>query len=269
MRKPKDIRILVVADVVGRPGRKALNLLLKSTLDDFGIDFCIANGENAAGGFGLTPNICEHMFELGVDVITSGNHIWDRKEIIPYLDECPRVLRPYNFPDENPGTGVGVFESKNSVRVAVINLQGRVFMPESNSPFEAAERALAITRDKASICIVDLHAEATSEKMGMGWYLDGRVTAVLGTHTHVATADERVLPGGTAYITDIGMTGSQDSVIGIEKEQALARFTTLMPQRFVPARSDIRLCGVVVTADQAGKAKAISRVNMGLEGGTE
>jgi len=261
--------ILVIADVVGRPGRKALNVLLRNTLDSFDVDFCIANGENAAGGFGLTPKICEHMFGLGVDVITSGNHIWDRKEIIPYLDECPRVLRPLNYPQEDPGGGVGVFESGSKAKVAVINLQGRVFMPEIDCPFRAVDRALEMIKTQADICVVDLHAEATSEKMGMGWYLDGRVTAVLGTHTHVATADERILPEGTAYMTDIGMTGSRDSVIGIEKEQALARFITLMPQRFVPATSDIRLCGALVTAEPGGRATAIRRVNIGLDGDME
>jgi hypothetical protein len=269
VKNAEDFRILVLADIVGRPGRKALNTLLRSVLQDFEIDFCVANGENAAGGFGLTPSICERLFELGVDVITTGNHVWDRKEIIPYLDESDRVLRPLNFPEENPGKGIGVFESRSGVPVTVINAQGRVFMTESDCPFRAIDRGLELTGSRSSIRVVDFHAEATSEKMAMGWYLDGRVTAVLGTHTHVPTADDRILPGGTAYMTDMGMTGAQDSVIGIEKTQAVTRFVTLMPQRFTPAKYGISLCGVLIKARRDGNATSISRVNIQLEDGSE
>jgi 2',3'-cyclic-nucleotide 2'-phosphodiesterase len=258
------MRILFIGDIFGRPGRTIVKDRLGELVKEHGIDLVLANGENAAAGFGITPPLAEDLFELGIDVITTGNHIWDKREILDYFQRdgseslSRRLLRPANYPADMPGWGL--FQGrKKDVSYAVINLQGRVFMASNDDPFRVADRLLP--EIKAKIIIVDIHAEATSEKISLGWYLDGRVTAVVGTHTHVPTADERVLPGGTAYITDVGMTGPYESVIGIKKEIILGKFLTNMPARFEPATGDVRLCAVVVDCEEAtGKARKIERV---------
>ena len=241
---------------------------LPGLVRDHAIDLVLANGENAAGGFGITPPLAEDLFEMGIDVITTGNHIWDKREIIDYLQMADgnshsparRLLRPANYPTGLPGWGWYEGQKKD-IPYTVLNLQGRVFMSANDDPFRVADRWLKET--EAKVVIVDMHAEATSEKISMGWYLDGRVTLVVGTHTHVPTADERVLPGGTAYITDVGMTGPYDSVIGVNKEQIIARFLNNMPARFEAASGDVRLCAVVVDCDQStGRARTIERLMM-------
>lgn len=243
------MKIIFIADIVGGPGRKVLRNLLPNLLQEKKADFCIANGENAAGGFGLTLEVAEELFKSGIDVITSGNHIWDRKEILPYLDSRNELLRPVNYPPQNPGHGSGVFTAKNGLAVGVINLQGRVFMQEIDCPFRTILPVIEEMKTVSPMILVDFHAEATAEKVAMGWYIDGRVAALLGTHTHVQTADERILPGGTGYITDAGMTGSLDGVIGIKKELAIKRFITQTPNRFQPADSNLVLMGVLLTIE--------------------
>lgn len=230
---------------------------------DWELDFCIANSENAAGGFGVTKEIAAKIFCQGVDVQTSGNHIWDRKEVLPFLDAEQRYLRPANYPEGNPGFGSGIFTARNGTKVAVINLMGRTFMADIDCPFRKAEALLPKLREKTNVIIIDFHAEATSEKQAFGWFMDGRASAVIGTHTHVQTADEKILPGGTAYITDAGMSGAHESVIGIRKEDALERFLTMIPKRFGVAERDIRLLGVLLEIDeQSGLAVKIERVNL-------
>lgn len=239
---------------------------LPGLVKQYGIDVIIANGENSAAGFGITPQLAEDLLELGIDVITTGNHIWDKREIVDYFESADgdqhnparRVLRPANYSADLPGWGV--YEGKKGdVPYAVINLQGRVFMAANDDPFRTVDGLLKKIR--AKVIFVDMHAEATSEKVSMGWYLDGRVTVVVGTHTHIPTADERVLPGGTAYITDVGMSGPYESVIGVQKELVIGRFLTNMPARFEPATGDVRLCGVVVDCDpETGRASKIERV---------
>ena len=225
-------------------------------------DLVIANGENAAAGFGITPPLVEEFLALGIDVLTTGNHIWDRKEILEFFPQEPRLLRPANYP-AGPGRGVYAGVTKTGLEYAVLNLQGRVFMANTDCPFQAAARELEKLPASCKIRIVDIHAEATSEKLAMGWYLDGRVTAVVGTHTHVPTADERVLPNGTAYITDVGMTGPYDSVIGVTKETILQRFLTQMPARFDAAEKDPRLLAVLIQADpETGRALSIERIQL-------
>jgi len=243
------VRILFIADILGGPGRKVVRNLLPDLLKKYEVDFCIANGENAAGGFGLTWPIAQELFSLGINLLTSGNHIWDRKEILPYLDTCAFILRPVNYPPDNPGRGAGIFKANNDLPIGVINLQGRVFMREIDCPFRTVIPVIEDLKKETGLIIVDFHAEATAEKIAMGWYLDGRVTAVVGTHTHVQTADERILPGGSGFITDVGMTGSIDGVIGIKKELAIKRFLTQTPNRFQPADSNLVLMGVLLTVD--------------------
>jgi hypothetical protein len=249
-----------MGDVNGKAGRQIVRSRLPRLVAERQIDFCVANVENAADGFGVTPELAEELLESGLDCMTSGNHIWDKQEILEYLPGQPRLLRPHNYPPGVPGSGIYVGESAAGIKVAVVNLMGRVFMPPCDNPFEIVDRALPRLRDQARVILVDMHAEATSEKSAMGWHLDGRVTAVVGTHTHVQTADETVLPGGTAYITDLGMTGAYDSVIGIDKGLALRKFLTGMPVRFTTAKRDPRLCGVLLDVDEAtGRARAIER----------
>ncbi len=225
------------------------------------IDFTIANGENSAGGFGITPLIAEELFSHGIDVITSGNHIWDKREIYEYLPKHPRLLRPANYPDELPGSGVAVVEARNGVKCAIINLQGRAHMPSTDDPFRKADAILNALDPEVKVRMVDFHAELTSEKMAMGWYLDGRVSAMFGTHTHIPTADTRILPGGTAYQTDAGMTGPYHSVIGVDKEIILRRFLTALPVRMEAAREGAELHGVIFSVDTAtGKATKVERL---------
>ena len=260
--------ILFIGDIFGRPGRTIVKDRLPSLVRQYNVNLVLANCENAASGFGITPSLAEELFELGIDVMTTGNHIWDKREIIEYFqmaDGNPhsparRLLRPANFPASLPGWGV--YEGqKNGIAYAVINLQGRVFMASNDDPYRYADRLLE--QIQAKIVFVDFHAEATSEKVAFGWYLDGRVTAVVGTHTHIPTADETLLSKGTAYITDVGMTGPYDGVIGVKKEQIIDRFLTGMPARFEAAAGDVRLCAVVVECDdQTGRAKRIERVTV-------
>ena len=252
------MRILMIGDVIGKPGRRAVKQLLSSLRLEHGIDMVIANGENTAGGFGITLDTANELLDSGVDILTSGNHIWDQKEIIPYLDEGLLLVRPANYPDA-PGRGSLLHNN-----VLVINLLGRVFMPPLDCPFRTVDRILkeAAASERPAVVIVDFHAEATSEKQAMGWYLDGRVSAVLGTHTHVGTVDGRVLPEGTAYISDVGMTGPLDSVIGSETGVVLERFLTGMPQRLPVANGPVLLNSVLVDIDQAtGKALSIERLD--------
>jgi len=260
------MRILFIGDIFGRPGRNIVKERLAGLARDQAVDLIIANGENAAAGFGITPLLAEELFELGIDVITTGNHVWDKRELVDYFESengnqhspARRLLRPANYASGLPGWGV--YEgSKNNVAYAVINLQGRVFMASNDDPFRTADRVLK--EISAKVVFVDMHAEATSEKISLGWYLDGRVTAVVGTHTHVPTADERVLPRGTAYITDVGMTGPYDGVIGVQKDQVVGKFLNNMPVRFEPATGDVRLCAVVVDCDEkTGHAREIERI---------
>ena len=261
------MRALFIGDVVGSPGRRAIAQLLPKLIDQRQLDVVVANAENAAGGNGLTGDAAKELLAAGVDLLTGGNHTWRFKEVVPLLEQQnTRVLRPHNYPHETPGSGMAVFESKGGVKVGVLNLQGRVFMDALPSPFEAADEAIAKLQEQTPIIFVDFHAEATSEKRAMGWYLDGRVTAVLGTHTHVQTADEEILPKGSAYLTDLGMTGPFDSVIGTKKELVLERFLTMRPTAFSVAKGDVRLCGAVIDVDpESGRARHIERVCERLE----
>lgn len=255
------MKLLFVGDVVGRAGRNMLADRLGSLIDRFDVDFVVVNGENAAGGFGLTDDVVRAFRKLGVHVITSGNHIWDKKEFYPSLNRFEDVLRPGNYPPGAPGRGFGVYETNIGTRVGVINLQGRVFMGELDCPFRTADAYLKQLASETDVIFVDFHAEATSEKMALAHYLDGRVAAVVGTHTHVPTADEHILPGGTAYQSDVGMTGSRDSVIGVRKDIAVEKFVTQLPARFEAAKKDPILCATLVDIDEnSGKARAIERV---------
>jgi metallophosphoesterase (TIGR00282 family) len=254
------VRVLFVGDVVGAPGRRILRLRLKALKREVGADLTIVNGENAAGGAGLTVATAEELFAAGADVITTGNHVWDKREALGLLEREPRILRPANYPEGSPGHGVIVVPVGDS-RVAVVNLMGRVFMPLVDDPFRVADRVLEELRGTAGVVIVDFHAEATSEKMAFAWYLAGRAAAVLGTHTHVATADARVLAGGTAFISDVGMTGPFDSVIGVKKEQAIERFRTSRSIPYETAEGDVRLAAVCVEVDaSSGRARSIERI---------
>ena len=260
------MRILFIGDIVGKPGREAVRILLPELKKKYRLDLCIANAENVAGGSGITPRLAEELFSYGLNMLTSGDHIWKRKEVLEILDSEMRILRPANYPAESPGRGYGIIETKKGQKVGVINLEGRVFMSSLSCPFKCAQEAARQIKEKTQIILVDFHAEATSEKIALGWFLDGMVSAVLGTHTHVQTADERILPGGTAYITDLGMTGPYDSVIGRKVEQILARFLTQMPVRFEMASENVQLHGVVLEIDdKTGKAKSITRIQEKLE----
>jgi len=261
------VKVLFIGDIVGKPGRKAVSALLPGIVGRHGVDIVIANCENAAGGFGVTRKIVDEFYREEIDILTSGNHIWDKKEIGDFIDDYETLLRPANYPEGAAGKGSTVIDTKLGISLGVLNLEGRIFMRPLDCPFRVAEREIERLKDTTDIIIVDMHAEATSEKEALGWFLDGKVSAVLGTHTHVQTADERVLPGGTAYITDTGMTGPFDSVLGIKKEIALERFLTLMPNRFDVAKGDIRLQGVLIEIDNStGKSLSIERLNIGMEG---
>jgi 2',3'-cyclic-nucleotide 2'-phosphodiesterase len=253
------MNILFVGDIFASPGRRIVADHLGDIVETNRIDLAVANAENAAGGFGLTPAVAEELFAMGVDVLTSGNHVWDKRELGAYLCSQPRLLRPANYPDA-PGSGVAVLRARNGVECAVLNLQGRTYMPNTDCPFRAADRILAELDPAIKVKFVDFHAEVTSEKIAMGWYLDGRVSAVVGTHTHVPTADTRILPGGTAYQTDCGMTGPYQSVIGVETEIILKRFLTGLPVRMEAARGAPELHAVIVEVDPStGKALAVRR----------
>ena len=255
----------MIGDVVAKPGRLAVLERIQDLREQFDIDLAIMNAENLAGGFSVTPSLCEQLFSSGIDVMTSGNHIFDKKEAIPYIAKQPRLIRPANYPPNTPGNGMWTGVIANTP-VAVINLMGRVFMPPSDDPFRAVDRLLESLPNETRVRLVDIHAEATSEKVAMGWYLDGRVSAVVGTHTHVQTADERLLPDGTAYLTDVGMTGSYSGVIGMNKEDVIARFTSAIARRAEHSTNQARICAVVLDIDpETGRARDIKRLNLAHE----
>lgn len=256
------MRILFIGDVVAKPGRTAVLDRIQDLRDQHEINLAIMNAENLAGGFSITPSLGEQLFASGIDVMTSGNHIFDKKEAIPYIQKQPRLLRPANYPPGTPGSGIWIGKV-TGVPVAVMNLMGRVFMPPSDDPFRTVDSLLQTIQPDVKVRIVDMHAEATSEKVAMGWYLDGRVSAVVGTHTHVQTSDERILPEGTAYLTDIGMTGSHAGVIGMNTADVIARFTSVTAGRAGHASGDVRICATVIDVDiETGKARSIERLNL-------
>ena len=261
------MRILFIGDIVGAPGRRIVVERLEDIIGNEQADLVIANGENSASGFGITPRLTEELLSTGIEVLSGGNHIWDRKEILDFIPREPRLLRPANFPAATPGRGLFRGTSRQGIPYAVLCLQGRIFMAANEDPFSAADRELASLGPETKVILVDFHAEATSEKQAMGWHLDGRVSAVVGTHTHVPTADERILPNGTAYITDVGMTGPHDSVIGMEKGAIIKRFLDGMPARFEVATGDIQMNAVLIEVDSlSGRAVSIARRRYRLEG---
>ena len=256
------MKILIIGDVVAKPGRVAVLERIQDLREQYEIDFAIMNAENLAGGFSITPSIGEQLFAAGIDVMTSGNHIFDKKEAIPYIGKQPRLLRPANYPPGTPGSGIWTGKV-GGVSVAVMNVMGRVFMPPSDDPFRTVDGLLASLPSEVKVRLVDIHAEATSEKVAMGWYLDGRVSAVVGTHTHVQTSDDRILPKGTAYLTDVGMTGSYAGVIGMNTADVIARFTSATAGRAGHASGDVKICALVVEVDvETGKAQRIERLNL-------
>jgi hypothetical protein len=255
------MKILFIGDIVGSPGREAIKRLLPDLKKEYSLDFVIANAENAAGGSGITPKVAEELFSFGADVLTSGDHIWKKRDVFEIINEDERILRPANFPAGAPGRGACAYKTKAGKIVGVINVNGRVFMEALECPFRTAIAAQEELSKETKVIIVDIHAEATSEKVALGWYLDGKVSAVLGTHTHIQTADDRILPEGTAYITDVGMTGPYDSVIGRRIEDVLERFISCIPTRFEVAEENVQLAGAVLDIDeQTGKAKSIVRI---------
>ena len=256
------MRILFIGDIIGRVGRRAIGNFLPKIIDKEQIGFVIANGENLAGGIGITPDTAKELFKMGVDVITTGNHVWKKKEIIPYLKEEERILRPINYPELAPGRGFGIY-NKEDKKVGVINAEGRIFMNSLDCPFRTTLDAVEEIKRSTSIIIVDFHAEATSEKEALGWFLDGKISALIGTHTHVQTNDDRILLGGTGYITDAGMTGPVDSVIGINKDIAIKRFLSQMPYKFEVAKGEVELNGVIIDVeDISGKCINISKIKV-------
>ncbi len=259
------MKILFIGDIAGKPGRRAVRELLPEIIFQHKIDFVIANCENAAAGFGVTRDVVEELYGNHINVLTSGNHIWDKREVNEFIGDYETLLRPANYPAGSPGWGSVVRPDSSGISCGVINLMGRVFMKPIDCPFRAAEREIEKMKKYTKTIIIDMHAEATSEKEAMGWFLDGRVSAVLGTHTHVQTADESVLPGGTAYITDVGMTGPFNSIIGIRKDAVIERFLTQIPNKFDVAKDDVRLQGVVIDVDgKSGKAAGIERLTVHL-----
>lgn len=255
------INVLMVGDIVGNNGIKVVKELLPSLIEEYDVDFVIANGENAAGGNGITYDIVDELFSFNIQVITMGNHVWDKKEIINFIDSEPRLIRPANYPPGTPGKGYIIYELTEDIQIAVINLAGIVFLQSLQSPFLMVDNLIKEIKDITPLIIVDFHGEATSEKVAMGYYLDGKVTGVLGTHTHVQTADERILPKGTAYITDVGMTGPRDSILGVKKELVIKKFLSQMPVRFEVANGIGQFNGVVLTIDPfSGKATNITRI---------
>jgi metallophosphoesterase (TIGR00282 family) len=258
------MKIFFIGDIMGAPGRKAVAALLHKVVDQYNIDVVVANGENASGGMGITPEVAEQLFQLGIDVLTTGNHVWKHKEIQPYLENNDRILRPANYPAGTPGRGLTVVETANGERAAVLNLEGRIFMNPLECPFRTADQELAKLAQDIHIILVDMHAEATSEKMALAWYLDGRVSAVIGTHTHVQTADERLLPKGSGYLTDAGMTGPHDGVIGMDRQVILTRFLSQLPQKFKVASQNIQLQGVVIDCASEGRCRELTRIQLAL-----
>src|SRR5581483_9338527 len=254
------MNILFIGDIFASPGRKIVAQHLQDIISSEKIQLAIANAANSAGGFGITPLIAQELFSMGLDALTTGNHVWDKKEIYEYLPREPRLLRPANYPAELPGAGVVTVRARNGVEAAIISLQGRTYMPATDCPFRKADCLLATLDPNIKVRLVDFHAEVTSEKIAMGWYLDGRVSAMIGTHTHIPTADERILPGGTAYQTDVGMTGPYDSVIGADKQLVIRRFLTSTPIRLEAAKHAPELHATIITVDEAsGRASGIRR----------
>ncbi len=257
------MKLLFIGDIYASPGRRIVAQYLNEIVSREKIALVIANAENSAGGFGITPSIAEELFSLGVDALTTGNHIWDKKEVYEYFPREPRLLRPANYPEELPGKGLYIAKARNGVEVAVMNLQGRTYMPATDCPFHKIDRMLKEIPDEVKVRFVDFHAEVTSEKVSMGWHLNGRVSAIVGTHTHIPTADERILSGGTAYQTDVGMTGAYDSGSGAEKQLAMKRFLTGTPVRLETAKGGVELHATIVSVDEAtGRATAIQRYAM-------
>lgn len=256
------IKILFIGDIVGRPGRKIVKELLKGLVEQEELDLVVANGENAAGGSGLTLEVCRELLDAGIDVITMGNHTWSNRGIYQVFDQVDCVIRPANYPEGTPGNGYYLVEAASGMTVGVINLMGQVYLDPIGCPFHEVDRCLKALKKQTNLILVDFHAEATSEKIAMGWYLDGRVTAVLGTHTHVVTADERILPQGTAYLTDVGMTGPTNSVLGVKPEIIVEKFLTKRPIRFELAGDPVEFNGAIIEADEFGKATGIRRVHL-------
>ena len=261
------MKLLFIGDIVARPGRDLIRRGVRALARHHAVDLVVANVENAAGGAGITREILDEVLKAGVDVLTSGNHIWDKREVLEFIDKTPRLLRPANYPPGTPGAGAHLWRGPEGEAVGIINAMGRVFLANIDDPFAVVNEEIEKVRAAgARVVLVDFHAEATSEKVAFGWFLDGRVTAVVGTHTHVQTADERVLPGGTAYITDVGMTGAHDGVIGMERTSVIARFTTALPARFEPASGDPRLNAVLIDADpESGRARSIQRLSLSAD----
>jgi metallophosphoesterase (TIGR00282 family) len=261
--KGANVRVLFIGDIIGEPGREMVRSNMRGLAETHRPDLVIANGENAAGGFGITSEIAEELFSFGIHVLTSGNHVWDKKEIEPYLTKQDRLIRPANYPEGNPGYGSVVISLPTGGKAAVLNLEGRVFMSNLEDPFRVAEREIEKLKKETPVVIIDFHAEATSEKVALAWHVDGKASAVIGTHTHVQTADERILTSGTAFITDAGMTGPTDSVIGVKKEQAIARFLYQTPHRFEIPKGPVHLDAVIIDIESAtGKATAIERIRI-------
>src|ERR1700756_705473 len=253
------MRILFIGDIVGSPGRRIVLERLEDIISNEQADLVIANGENSASGFGITPRLTEELLSAGIEVLSGGNHIWDRKEILDFIPREPRLLRPANFPATSPGSGLFCGMSRQGTPYAVLCLQGRIFMASNDDPFSVADRELLRLPPETKVIVVDIHAEATSEKLALGWYLDGRVSAVIGTHTHVATADERILPGGTAFITDVGMTGPHDGVIGMDRQGIIRRFLDGLPSRFDVAQGDAQMNCVLIETDDNGSRNSAGR----------
>jgi len=257
------MKVLFIGDIVGKPGRRAVREGVPDLVNKLKIDFVIANAENAAGGFGITKSVGEELLTLGIDVLTSGNHIWDKKEAVNYIPKENRLLRPANYPAEVPGAGSIVMSTASGEKIAILNISGRVFMNQLDCPFKTAEKEIPLLKEQANTIIVDFHAEATSEKSAIGWFLDGRVSAVIGTHTHVQTADEKILPKGTAFISDVGMTGPADSIIGVKKEQIINKFLTGIPCRFETAKgTPILSCVVLEINSKTGESVSIQRLQL-------
>jgi metallophosphoesterase (TIGR00282 family) len=254
------MRILFIGDIVGSPGRQIVRDRLADIVSHRQIDLVVANGENSASGFGITPKIADDLLQNGIDVLTGGNHSWDRKEVLEYMPHQPRLLRPGNFPEGSPGSGLYIGTAKNGVKYAVLNLQGRIFLPAIDDPFRKADAELAKLPADVAFVLVDMHAETTSEKIALGWYLDGRVTVVVGTHTHVTTADEQVLPQGTAFITDVGMTGPHDGVIGMDRQGIIKRFFDGLPARFEVSSGDVQMNCVLIETDDSGPRNSAGRL---------
>jgi len=256
------MKVLMIGDIFGKPGRRAVKYFLPQLRQLYQLDFIIANGENAANGMGITNDTADELLSSGIDVLTMGNHVWDKKEAINLLDMEPRILRPANYPPGTPGLGYSVFSAHNNIEVGVVNLSGRVFLGNSDCPFRAAENIIGLLKKRTQVILVDFHAEATSEKMALGWYLDGKATACCGTHTHIQTADARILPGGTAYITDIGMTGPRNSVLGVDSRLVIQKFLAQMPVKFEVAGGPCQFNGVVIELNpKTGRAINITSLN--------